>query len=469
MLMKSIHMHFRIIGFLAMTLGAVTTLPSQQAKAPDGYSISQAVDAALRNYPSIQVSQEQINAAAAAIDLARAAYLPRVDLIAQVNRATRNNVFGLLLPQSVIPSISGPVLGTNNFGTVWGSAAGALVTWEPFDLGLRQANVIAATAARTRSEAGLERTRYDIAFATADSYLTLIAAQETIRGAQAGVDRAQILLQTITALAKAELRPGADVSRAEAELAAVQTQLIQAQQAYDVARANLSRFIGLDPNQISTTATRLLQLPAPRPSIPLEVAANPIAHEQNAVIEQLRLQLKSLQKSYFPRFFLQGSAYARGTGAETNGDRLGGLNGLAPSTQNYALGFTVAFPVMDFVSIRAQEAGQSARIRGETARSQQIATDLKAQWNAADAALQGARRIAANTPIQVNAARATLDQAAARYRSGLGNINEVAESQRLLTQSEIDDALARLGVWRALLAVAQATGDIQPFLAEASL
>src|ERR1700732_4011642 len=95
-------------------------------------TVSQAVDAALRNYPSIRVSQEQMNAAAAGIRLARTAYLPRVDALAQVDRATRNNVFGLLLPQSVIPSMSGPVLGSNNTGTVWGSALGALASWEPF-------------------------------------------------------------------------------------------------------------------------------------------------------------------------------------------------------------------------------------------------------------------------------------------------------------------------------------------------
>src|SRR5437868_10252262 len=110
-----------------------------QQSAPPGLTIAQAVESSLHNYPSIRVSQEQINAAAAGIQLARTAYLPRVDALAQVNRATRNNVFGLLLPQNVIPSISGPVLGTNTFGTAWGSAIGVLVTWEPFDFGLRQA------------------------------------------------------------------------------------------------------------------------------------------------------------------------------------------------------------------------------------------------------------------------------------------------------------------------------------------
>jgi len=453
----------------AIILGAVAVLPAQQAGSPDGLTVAQAVDAALRNYPAIRVSQEEMNSAAAGIQLARTAYLPRIDAVAQVNRATRNNVFGLLLPQSVIPSLSGPVLGTNNFGTAWGSAIGALITWEPFDFGLRRASVAAATAGRTRSEAALGRTQYEDGVAAADSYLTLMAAQETVKAAQAGVDRAAVIAKTITALVDAQLRPGADASRAEAELAAVRTQLIQAEQAVEVARANLSRFVGLDPAQISISAPKLLQLPSNSELVwPLDLSVNPIAREQNSVVEQSRAQLNVLEKSYFPRFFLQGSLYARGTGAEVNGEIQGGLNGLAPTIQNYALGFTMAFPVMDFASIRAQKTGQSARVRAETARYEQVATDLKAQWNGAVATLHGAKSIAANTPVQARAARAALDQATARYQSGLGNIDAVAEAQRLLTQAEIDDALARLGVWRALLAVAQSTGDIQPFLVEAS-
>src|SRR5579863_8377370 len=139
-------------------------------------TLAQAVDRALHNYPSIKVSQEQINASAAAIDLARTAYLPRIDALAQANRATRNNVFGLLLPQAVIPSISGPVLGSNNFGTAWGSALGFLVTWEPFDFGLRQASVAAATAARSQSEVTLKKTQFEVSVAAADAFVTLVAA-----------------------------------------------------------------------------------------------------------------------------------------------------------------------------------------------------------------------------------------------------------------------------------------------------
>ena len=452
--------HSFLPSFLALASAAL-------AMGQQPMTVGQAIQRALKNYPAIQVSQEQINAAAAGIRLARTAYLPHADALAQVNRGTRNNVFGLVMPQSVIPSISGPVLGTNNFGTTWGTALGVLVSWEPFDFGLRRANVAAASALEAESTAALKRTEYEIAVATADACLTLAAAQETVRAAQAGVDRAGVLLRTITAQVNAQLRPGADASRADAELAAARTQWIQAQQAADVARATLSQFVGMEPGQINLDVSALLESP-PEQDVPaLDPAKNPLALEQTAAVEETLARLRALERSYFPRFYLQGSAYARGSGAQTNGKILGGLNGLAPTTQNYALGFTVTFPVSDLPSIRARQAAQSATMRAQQARAAQIATDLRAQWNRAVAMFNGARRIAGNTPIQVSAARTATQQATARYEAGLGTITEVAEAQRLLTQAEIDDALARLAVWRGLLGVAAAAGDIQPFVAEA--
>jgi outer membrane protein len=100
-------------------------------------TITEVVESAQRDYPLIHVTQEEFNASVANIRLARTAYLPRVDGLVRVNRATRNNVFGTTLPQNTIPSISGPVIGSNNGGSVWGSATGLLITWQPFDFGLR--------------------------------------------------------------------------------------------------------------------------------------------------------------------------------------------------------------------------------------------------------------------------------------------------------------------------------------------
>ncbi len=106
--------------------------------------------------------------------------------------------------------------------------------------------------------------------------------------------------------------------------------MIQAKQAVEIARANLSQFVGLEPQQITVSAPKLLQLPIEQPVVRLDTATNPVSLEQDAVVEHLKAQLRILERSYFPHFYLQGAAYARGTGAEVNGTNLGGLNGLAP-------------------------------------------------------------------------------------------------------------------------------------------
>jgi len=429
-------------------------------------TIGQAVESALRNYPSIHVSQEQMNAAAAGIRLAQTAYLPRVDGLAQMNRATRNTFYGLLLPQGIIPGVDG--IRANNLGSVWDSGVGLLVTWQPFDFGLRRANVAAATAARAQAQAAITRTRYDVSVATADAFLTLLAAQQTAQAARAAVESWQVLLRSIHALVSAQLRPGADESRVEAELALAETQIAQAEQAIEVARSNVATFVGLDPAQVNPDPGKLAdRLPPDKPAPALDTRAHPIALEQNAAIAQEQSRLQSLQRTYYPQFVLQGLAAARGTGLEVDGARLGGLNGLAPTTQNYGLGLTVTFPVMDRFAIREQEAVQAASIRAGQAQYQVIAANLQGQFNAALATLAGARRVAANTPVGVSAARTAFEQATARYKSGLAPVDDVAQAQRLLVQAQIDDALARLNVWRALLELETARGDIQPFLAEA--
>lgn len=429
--------------------------------------MTQAVQQAIRDYPTIRVPQQQMTAAAAGIRLAQTAYLPRIDTLVQANRATRNTFYGLLLPQGVIPGVDG--VPGNNFGSVWDSGVGVLVSWQPFDFGLRAANVAVAAAGRDKAQASVSRTQHDVSVATADAFLTVIAAQKTAEAARAAVVSWQVLRKSIHALVAAQLRPGADESRVEAESALAATQLAQAEQAIGVARATLSQFVGIPPSQLNVSAEKLVTaLPAEQPQPSLQTATNPVAREQSAAIAQLQAQLKSLERTYYPQFTVQGMAAARGTGMLTDGARSGGLNGLAPTVPNVGVGLTVTFPVMDRFAIEQQEAMQTATIRAGQAQYSAITASLQAQFDTAIATLAGARSVAANTPVQVTAARTAVEQATARYRSGLAPIDDVAQAERLLVEAQIDDSLARLNVWRALLQVETARGDIQPFLTEVS-
>ena len=430
------------------------------AAAQTALTLAQTIELALKNYPAARAAEADAASAAAAIDLARTAYLPRADVLAQINRASRNNILGLLLPQSVLPGVSGPVLGTNNLTNVWGSAIGFLVSWEPFDFGLRGANVNTAEATRSRAQAAVERSRLETAIQAADAYLTLAAAEQTLAGANVQAQRVQTIQSVVSALVRAELRPGADESRVAADVAAAATLIVRSEQAVRLARAHLRQFTGAD---VSAAAGPLLAAPAAL----LEsgaVARNPAAVEQQAAVRESEARLKALDRSFYPKFSLQASSYARGSGANLDGTTGGPLSGIGPNIQNWAVGFTVSFSALDGPSIRARKQIEKHRQEAETARYDRLVRDLEAGAAGARAALEGARGVAMQTPIQLSAARTAEQQATARYRAGLGTLIEVAEAQRMLTQAEIDDSLARLNVWRALLGVYAVSGDIAPFL-----
>jgi outer membrane protein TolC len=445
-----------------------TFLTHAQQQGQTALTIEQAVTRAVQ-FPSITAAQEQVNAAAAGIRLARMNYLPSVDAIGQVNRATRNNVFGLLLPQTVMPSMSGPVLGTNDGTTVWGSAAGVLVSWEPFDFGRRRALIRSAQATQDRSQLSAERIRFDIQTSTAAAFLTLLASEQTVRVAQASMDRAQIVVSSVKALVDAKLRPGADLSRADTELDAAVTQLLQAQQSREVARTSVAEFTGTDAKAFTAVPGHLLeQLPESTVESAADLAKNPAAREQAGVIAESKSKVDVLQHTYRPTFELQGAAYGRGSGALTNGQTLDGAGGLAPNYFNAGVGFTVNFPLLSLPSIHAQEAQEAAVERSATATYKEVLADLGAQSNAAQVRLEQARLIAAETPKEVEDARTGFAQANAQYRAGLATIVALAEAQRLLAQAEIDDSLAKLAVWRAWLQLQTAQGDISSFLKDGS-
>ncbi len=189
------------------------------AEQPHRLTLDEAVASARARYPSLEAARAKAAAARAGVGLARTAYRPRADLVLQENRATRNNISGLVFPQQVLPQVSGPALSKDSSETRWGSAAGALLTWEPFDLGLRGARVTQAQDEASQAERSAEVTELDVAYFAADAFLGAVAAREAVSAARANVERMEVFARSVRTLAANQLRAGADASRADAELA----------------------------------------------------------------------------------------------------------------------------------------------------------------------------------------------------------------------------------------------------------
>lgn len=438
--------------------------PPPPAAAPqEPVGLAQAVELALRNYPAVRAAQARVQAAEAGVDLARTSYLPRLDLLWQSVRATRNNVSAQFPPQPVVPGISGPVL-DKSWDHAWMSQAGALLSWEPFDFGFRGAQTELARAAARQAGADVGVTRLDVALAAAEAFIVLLAAQEAARAAQANVDRWEVLTRSVKTLVDQQLRPGVDLSRAEAEFALARNQLIQAQQSVELGSATLAEGLGFRDAEVRIDAGPLLSLPAIADLPAPEFRGHPLLARQEAAIQTVEARKAAVDSAYYPRVNLQLSFSDRGSGFGPGGQVLEPEDGVHPDRYNWVAGVTVYFPMMDYFGVRARGRLEEALAISERSRADQILLNLTMQDRRVRAVFDGARKVAANTPVQLKAAQEAHARARSRYDTGLGTLTEVAEAQRLLAQGEIDDALARLGVWRALAAAARVQGDVGPLL-----
>jgi outer membrane protein len=451
-----------LLALLLVTSATAAAQPQPTSSPTASLTLDQAIREAIERYPAVQEQRARARAAEEGIAVARTGYLPRVDLLWQGNRATHNNVFGLVFPQGVVPPVSGPVLSQSS-DSVWGSAAGALISWDAVDFGQRKAAVDAARAQQTAASARTAVTELDRAAAAADAFLTVLAADAGVRAAQANVGRLEVFANAVQTLVTNQLRPGVDQSRAEAELALARNQLVQTQQTAEIARATLAETVGRAGTFVDVTPGRLSDLPAA--IAPASGATmHPAARAAEAAIEVVRARERALARSALPHIALQSAVSARGSGAVLAG--ITSSHGLWPNVPNWAAGVSVAFPLMDTFSVRPRQRVEAQNEAAERARYEQTVATLSTQQVRAAALYKAASAIAGNMAAVRQAAVETEQRARARYDNGLASITEVADAQRLLAQVETDDAVARLAVWRALLAQAQASGDLTGFLGQ---
>lgn len=425
-------------------------------------TIDQAIEYALLHHPAIREAGALEESAAAQTELARSGLLPGLFLSAQENRATGNVVTGSLFAMPNIPVVSGPPTGRELNSGVFGRAISLSVSWDIVGLVRRMAVVDAALAEREHAHAGADAQRLDAAFTAANAFLGAVAAGETMKAAQAGAERARIFAARVKTLVEQELRPGADASRAEAEMAIASTELIRTKEAEAIRKVELARALGIAGTQVETLPGKLLGIPFKQSEGGLTAPKHPLLVEAEAAVAAERARKHAIELEYLPRVEVVSALWSRGSGSGNSSE----AQGLLPNTPNWAAGIVATWPILDIFSIRARAHQESAGVELSISRHDDIAQGIESQIAAARATLEGARQVAQNTPVELEAARAAERQANARYDAGLTSVVEVAESQRLLAKAEADDALARLGIWQGMLLLARATGDLTPFLAE---
>jgi len=141
-------------------------------------TLEEAVDFALKNYPAVRFFGAG-QRCAGGVGLARTSYLPRADMLWQTNRATTTTSRITATAVGDRSDYRRRDLSPSN-QSAWGSAAG-FYSPGAFRFWIRGAKVDAARAVRNRASAESSLTRLDVAVATVNAYLTVMAAEQIVQ------------------------------------------------------------------------------------------------------------------------------------------------------------------------------------------------------------------------------------------------------------------------------------------------
>lgn len=437
------------------------------------FTLLAAVEYAEENYPSILKSKALTTAAKIGVTVQKLnEYLPDSLYQFQDMIASHNKITQVFFGSPVFPAVAGPGLPNNvTMDPVFYSGQGTSIDWAPIDFGLHKARINLTKSEYGQVQAQMEVTRFDVSIAVSNAFLDAVEGEEQVKASEENVASFSQFRTVVDAQVRANLKPGADASLAEAQLANATNQLLRARLTRELALAALANSIGAGGKDVSIDATGLSSEAQPvysQKKTP-QFENVPILKSSQAAIVSAMAQKKVLEKEYYPVFHFLGGFSLRGGGKslEAKSNQSLGGDGIIPVVPNYQVALVVNWNYLDYFRIREEKKVQDQHILAQRQDYNLILQNLQTEDVRSRARVKTAVQIAANMPVQVHAAEVAVQQAEARYKTGLGSVAQVAEANQVLAQSRLQEAVARVGVWRALLAVASAHGDMKPFLAEA--
>jgi outer membrane protein TolC len=446
---------------LALTLGASSA--SAQAPARARVTLDEAVARALANHPRLRSSRANERAAEARTDEARARELPALGVSAQVNRSTGNTPPGAFFPAMGFVPVAGAPRGRTIDEGAWQTGVSVWADWDVTSLARQAAAIDATLAAKGEAEQATRARELEIAYATADAFVSVLAAGESTRAAKASLDRARVFQTVVHALVAQNLRPGVDEARADSEVARAETQVARAEQNEAVRGAQLVEAMGGGAAPIEPDPGALLRpIDEVRVTSTARVEDHPLVRQRAKGVERASAQRHAVDLEFLPRIDLLASAWLRGSGYYGSA-----ADGLAPDIPNWAAGAVATWNVLDWSTIRARARAADATREAALADRDEAALAVSSQVLAASAILEGSGRVAQSTPKALASAQTAEKQILARYQAGLAQAVDVADVERALAQADADEAVARLEVRRAALLVARAGGNLEPFFVSA--
>jgi TolC family type I secretion outer membrane protein len=415
-------------------------IPAEYLRPGATLTLDQVVDVALRNNPTTRTAWHQARAAAANLGAKKSAYLPDLELDANVTRSKQTSVGSRFI---TLQTTYGPSLN---------------LSWLLFDVGGRAADVAEARNALFAADW------------THDAVIQNLVLQVEVafyqyQNAKAQAVAAEVTLkQSKESLAAAEDRHGAGVATI-ADVLQARTAMSQAELALETARGAIQTLRGA----LATAAGVSPDVPVDVVELPATFDVEEIGETVDSLIDKAQTQRPDLAAARFE--VLRAQSHVRSVRAEGlptlsaagAASRVYFYNSTGlPFANNYSGSILFRFPVFTggrntYETLEAREQARVAEGQAETLEDQVVLQVWTSYYNLKTSA----QRVKTARDLLASATQSQ-EVAAERYRAGVGSILDLLVAQSAYANALAQETQARSDWFVALAMLAHDTGSLGP-------
>lgn len=429
-----------------------TAQPGQAPGQVQALTLADAERLALRQSPELAISQKTVEVGSRRVKAARAQRLPRLSVESNLLLWNEEIAFQLPPPMEGQPPLSVVVRGQITSTTT-------VTLAQPLTPLIAIGKLIdIEEAGRSASEAELQGAQVDVAFRATDGYLIVLLAQAGQQVSAQRVAQVEAQLARARALLEGGVLQPVDVMRLEVALAAAQRDLITAESQVRLARGSLILALGMPADAAVDVQDDL----PPEPQPPPAAAGEAMAADQRADVRAMTFRASQAESGaaatkagLYPVVAAVGSfQHSEGGGSLQAGD-------------SFFAGLTLQWNLWDWGQTwQNYKAAEIQAVQADLAATRMVDV-VRVQVAAASSDAQSAYQALAVTRTGLAAAEEAYRIQNDRFSEGVATTTDVINAEIEVTQARLGYASARYAYFRALAALARATGRMPSALLSA--
>jgi outer membrane protein len=410
-------------------------------------SLSQAIDTALKNQPTIAAARYAVRANEARVGEAQSSYYPQLSNSSTYTKTSSTSGGGVVIPTGTGGVTTGGSSGLNSGSNeTFGTSVGLTQTIYDFGKTPTQVRISKLNTASARFD--LANTQEVVVFNVKQAYYNALQALRNRDVTKRSVDQFQGHLDQARGFFEVGTKAKFDVTKAEVDLSNAKVNFINAENQVKLTYVTLKNAMGV-PNT---------------PDYPLE---------DSLIYSKYELPFdQALEKAYARRPDLQSAIKRKEASKESINLAMKGyypvLNGNAsyfyagsefPLQDKWSYGLNLSIPIFSGFLTKQQVAEAQANYGTVSANAEALRLDIYSQVNQGYLSLRAAEERISAAELGVRQAKENVDLATGRYEAGVGGPLEVTDAIVAQGNADVSYTAALTDYKNAQASIEKAIGE----------